>query len=522
MDAALLLGGKRTSAPRPVGAEEFKVSFKSAAGVAKDAGSLSTAVMGPQVASSPAVMQPAGVAVAAPVSAPLVSPVASAPAEAVGETVPQSTVEIPQVGTATGGEPLAARRLEARSPGPLGHPVFDPEELPAEASPGPLADLPGVVAVIQPEPSKQTGPVSDGMVATPIAVVAPPFVAVAPAVETGLVMEGAGVLKPSVLVSPRPFMQDVPDKKMGKGPLAPVAINAASPVETVGSVQLITSDLAVPVAVVASPPAPAVSAAKVVAATAVQGSPKVQGATPKKAPPIAVAVPATADPVEHRMVSEAKPVVHAEPVPVTPQKADAPLIAGVPTLAPVVSATPLLTGSATIKVDATPVLAPSTPVTAEPLQATQPGDVRTLASTPQTLEVGVATGTHGWLRVRAEMGSAGEVVASVVASSPVTAEALHRGLPALHEYLAHEQMGLVSVEIASPRVPVPSPDQGIAAGVESQAGAREQQAQQGQQAAAGTSADDAQPWLGEELSTSSEMPFLQSPGRGGGWLSVRV
>ncbi len=42
---------------------------------------------------------------------------------------------------------------------------------------------------------------------------------------------------------------------------------------------------------------------------------------------------------------------------------------------------------------------------AEPVPAADwPGEAKTLSATPQVLEVGVASGTHGWLRVRAELG----------------------------------------------------------------------------------------------------------------------
>jgi hypothetical protein len=72
----------------------------------------------------------------------------------------------------------------------------------------------------------------------------------------------------------------------------------------------------------------------------------------------------------------------------------------------------------------------------------------TLAATPNVLEVGVASGTHGWVRVRAELQPAsGEVTASVVANSAASAESLHRQLPALTAYLASERLDVSSVVI---------------------------------------------------------------------------
>ncbi|QHN03916.1 hypothetical protein FTO74_11455 [Granulicella sp. WH15] len=87
---------------------------------------------------------------------------------------------------------------------------------------------------------------------------------------------------------------------------------------------------------------------------------------------------------------------------------------------------------------------------ASPL-AYQPGAIpahETLSATPNVLEVGVASGTHGWVRVRAELQPAsGEVMASVVANSSASAESLHRQLPALTAYLASERLDVSSVVV---------------------------------------------------------------------------
>ena len=77
----------------------------------------------------------------------------------------------------------------------------------------------------------------------------------------------------------------------------------------------------------------------------------------------------------------------------------------------------------------------------------QDQEARTLVASAKVLEVGVASGTHGWVRVRAEMGTTGEVNASVVAASAAHVDALHKDLPALGAYLASEAVGLGAVVV---------------------------------------------------------------------------
>ena len=59
------------------------------------------------------------------------------------------------------------------------------------------------------------------------------------------------------------------------------------------------------------------------------------------------------------------------------------------------------------------------------------GAPRMLMATPTALEVGIQNGTHGWLKVRAEMVEGGVVNASMSATSSEGQEMLHRELPAL-------------------------------------------------------------------------------------------
>ncbi len=71
----------------------------------------------------------------------------------------------------------------------------------------------------------------------------------------------------------------------------------------------------------------------------------------------------------------------------------------------------------------------------------------TLVATPNVLEVGVASGTNGWLKVRAEMDGTGGVSASVVTTTASAAEALHKELPSLSAYLRDESVGVSSLVV---------------------------------------------------------------------------
>jgi hypothetical protein len=75
---------------------------------------------------------------------------------------------------------------------------------------------------------------------------------------------------------------------------------------------------------------------------------------------------------------------------------------------------------------------------------------RMLTATPTALEVGIQNGTHGWLRVRAEMADGGAVNASVSASSSAGQEMLHRELPALTAYLQEEKVAVNAIVVHIP------------------------------------------------------------------------
>ena len=70
-----------------------------------------------------------------------------------------------------------------------------------------------------------------------------------------------------------------------------------------------------------------------------------------------------------------------------------------------------------------------------------------ILATPNVLEIGLASGAHGWVKVRAELGVTGEVAASVMAGSAQAAESLRKDLPAMTAYLAGEQVGVSSLAV---------------------------------------------------------------------------
>lgn len=76
--------------------------------------------------------------------------------------------------------------------------------------------------------------------------------------------------------------------------------------------------------------------------------------------------------------------------------------------------------------------------------------VHAVSAGPGQLEVGVLDGTHGWLKIRAEMGSDGSVTA-MLTSSVTAHEALKEAVPELAGYLASESVnvGKIAVHPAS-------------------------------------------------------------------------
>jgi hypothetical protein len=91
----------------------------------------------------------------------------------------------------------------------------------------------------------------------------------------------------------------------------------------------------------------------------------------------------------------------------------------------------------------------SSPTTQLQASATS-GDVlphTMLGSSATSLEVGVASGTHGWLKIRAEMTGSGEVNASLTGGSSIAANRLRDDLPALSSYLQAEKVQVSGLNV---------------------------------------------------------------------------
>ena len=149
---------------------------------------------------------------------------------------------------------------------------------------------------------------------------------------------------------------------------------------------------------------------------------------------------------------------------------------------------------------------------------------QTLEATPTSLEVGVANGTQGWLKIRAEMTDGGVVNASVSATTSAGQEMLHRELPSLTAYLQQEQIGVGSVVLHTTAT---AGSQEFAEGMERDAG-REQMQQRGgqegesqQDASRTTFSDSGEAYVQGGLSGIAEIT-TNTVYAGGSWLSVRA
>ena len=153
---------------------------------------------------------------------------------------------------------------------------------------------------------------------------------------------------------------------------------------------------------------------------------------------------------------------------------------------------------------------------------------KTLTATPTSLEVGVSNGTHGWLKIRAEMADGGAVNTSLSTSSTAGQEMLHRELPSLAAYLKSEHVAVNAV-VVQPMAATGSDPRGSFAGTSgSEQGQTQQsgnQGREGQQNPSNPAPVHAAPSAlysspgamgeGEILSSTS---YVQ----GGNWLSVRA
>jgi hypothetical protein len=154
------------------------------------------------------------------------------------------------------------------------------------------------------------------------------------------------------------------------------------------------------------------------------------------------------------------------------------------------------------------------------------GAPRIVASTPTFLEVGIQNGTHGWLKVRAEMTDGGVVNASVSATSSSGQEMLHRELPAITAYLQDEKVGVNAVTVHAPSFV--GTDGRSSSGTGSAAGQTPQRSNEGEQQH--QSLRKATLSGSDETMTYRGLPGVDADGalpigayaNGGSWLSVRA
>jgi hypothetical protein len=149
------------------------------------------------------------------------------------------------------------------------------------------------------------------------------------------------------------------------------------------------------------------------------------------------------------------------------------------------------------------------------------GMPRMLTATPTTLEVGIANGTHGWLKVRAEMVDGGGVHASVSTASPAGLEILHKELPSLTTYLQQEKVAVNSVAIHAVVIaPMErrgsNADMGGTGQTSHNSDGRERPQSNSRAATVRDGEGIAYP---EDGSDESSLPGIYG---GGGWLSVRA
>jgi hypothetical protein len=153
---------------------------------------------------------------------------------------------------------------------------------------------------------------------------------------------------------------------------------------------------------------------------------------------------------------------------------------------------------------------------------------RTLSATPTALEVGIPDGTHGWLKVRAEMTDGGVVNASVSAASSASQEMLHRELPSLTAYLQSEKVAVNTV-VVHPTASTGAESRGHPTGTESgSSGQTPQRSNEGGEQGQGSlkataeAAEDVAGYQGlHGISEDGTLP-LATYSDGGSWLSVRA
>jgi len=145
-------------------------------------------------------------------------------------------------------------------------------------------------------------------------------------------------------------------------------------------------------------------------------------------------------------------------------------------------------------------------------------------ATPAALEVSVPGGTHGWLKVRAELGSDGSVHASMSSNSAAGTEALRRDLPQLTSYLHQEQVRVSSVVVHSPHRPAEFLNQASGDGRGQTMNGNSSDAHRGDTGGGGRGASHSQAQIRQtSLRPEADGDLLpRGFGSAGGWLSVRA
>jgi hypothetical protein len=158
--------------------------------------------------------------------------------------------------------------------------------------------------------------------------------------------------------------------------------------------------------------------------------------------------------------------------------------------------------------------------------ASMDGTPRMLTATPTALEVGIQSGTHGWLKVRAEMADSGVVNASVSAASSAGQEMLHREIPAMTAYLQEEKVAVNAIVVHAPLAS--GAESGSSTGTNGTGGQTPQrnseggEQQQNVRKAISNGSDEAMTYQSSHGMDEDGSLSLVTYASGGNWLSVRA
>ena len=157
-------------------------------------------------------------------------------------------------------------------------------------------------------------------------------------------------------------------------------------------------------------------------------------------------------------------------------------------------------------------------IEANSVEGAQTEAPQVISVSPSRLEVGVTNGSHGWLKVRAELND-GVVTAHLSSATPVGEAMLHREVGALQTFLREEQIPLRSISVTPGREGLiqSSTDSG-GSGREAEGEARKYAGSVERMGGHGDPPDDS--WVWDQDGGSFTLSGL-NPGAGN-WLSVRA